>query len=71
MAQTLYDRIQSALARPTGRVMVTTHTHATLYTPKHAGLFLAPARHDDAGVYVMHGKRKDYVYPQYVRIGHA
>lgn len=68
---TLYDRIQSALARPDGRVMIRTYTKATLYTPKHARLFIAPRKRDDLGVYVMHGKQKHYVYPQYVLLGHA
>ena len=73
MAQTtptLYERIQSALSNPNGRVMVATYDKATLYTPKHKALFVAPKRTDDLGVYVKHGKRLDYVFPGYVKIGH-
>jgi|GEM_PF-2653689 hypothetical protein len=68
---TLYERIQTALARPTGRVLITTYTRSTTYTPKHASLFIAPRNQDDLGVYVMNGKRKNYVFPGYVRIGHV
>jgi hypothetical protein len=67
---TLYERIQSALSSPNGRVMVATYTKATLYTPKHKALFVAPKRTDDLGVYVKHGTRVEYVFPDYVKIGH-
>jgi hypothetical protein len=50
--------------------MVATYTKATLYTPKHKDLFVAPKRTDDLGVYVKHGTRVEYVFPDYVKIGH-
>lgn len=64
----LIDRIREHLASG-GVVVVQTTYRATVYRAKHAGLFSAPTSITDNGIYVTRGKRRDYVFPQYVRFG--
>lgn len=63
----LLDKIRETLSKPNGRVVVSTYTKQTVYGPKHLPMFSANER--EQGVYVQRGKRRDYVFPQYVFFG--
>jgi hypothetical protein len=67
-SESLHDRIRVHLLSD-GAVMVATYTKATIYRQKHVAMFTPSKRETDTGVYVQHGKRRDYVDPQYIRFG--
>jgi hypothetical protein len=65
-SRALYDRIQEHLQDPNNVVVVRTNLKQWNYTKKHAGMFKAPSKESEDGVYVQRGKHWDYVFPQYV-----
>lgn len=72
---TLHEEITQHLkADPKNVIAISTMTRHTIYKAKHVGLFEAPTRPTEiegvmAGVYVRHGKRRDFALAYQVRFG--
>ena len=62
----LFNLIQAKFAAGK-RVLVSTYLKTTVYSAKHAKMFKAPTKVTERGVYVQHGRRWDYVFPQYIK----
>lgn len=68
-SQELHSKIVEHLAAsPKNVVVLQTTYRVTIYKPKHAELFRPSQRKTDTGVYVQHGKRAEYVFPEYLRL---
>jgi hypothetical protein len=61
-------KIKEHLAEgPNNRIILRTQGHNTVYSPKHANLFVAE---DAQGIYVKHGKKNVYYFADAVKFAH-